>query len=148
MPGRGALQEQERSERRGTGNERNRKRDDKRLSLQLLAKHRAFTRKDHPERNEKQHDTAGDADRFLFKAKKLQDISAEKQEHKKDDVSDQNLAHKHETPPFRRNCLQDREEQQNVPERVHDEEQRDDRRKDVHFFQLSAEGCQLLVVHA
>ena len=52
-----------------------------RLSFERLAGHAAFARKDHPQRDQEQHDATRDAECFLLEAQEPQKIVAEEEEH-------------------------------------------------------------------
>jgi len=73
---RGPLQEEECCKRRRTGDERNRQRNNEGLALKRVARASALAREDHPQCDEKQDDSSGDADRLLLEAEELQQVVA------------------------------------------------------------------------
>ncbi len=76
-------------------------------------------RKDHPHRNQEQHDPAGDAKSGLGYVQGVQQKRPGQQEHYQHAKRYQQLA-KHDTPAaFFGNVLQGRQEQRDIAQRVH-----------------------------
>jgi hypothetical protein len=85
----------------------------------------------------KQHHSARDADGLLFEAEEPQKIVADEQERYEHEIRKRDFAQEDDAPPFRRDGLQHRETQRDVPERIHDQEKRHKRGKQVHVLNLS-----------
>jgi len=65
-------------------------------------------------------------------------VAAKEYEGQQHEVGDCDLAHQDTAPASRIHGLQHREEQRDVPDRVHDQEQGDDGRDNVHLRIISA----------
>ena len=96
--------------------------------------------KDHAQRDEEQHDASRDAQRLLLEAKKPQKVGAEEEKHQQHAVHEQNLAHEHDAPPLYGNRLENGKKRSDVPNRVHDQQQRDDGGGHVHYLNLTLKG--------
>jgi hypothetical protein len=126
------LQEEQRGEGRGTGDQGDGQRHDERLTLGQLAAPFARAGKDHPDGDEEQHDAAGHADRLLGEAQHAQEGVPHHDAGNQDDVRERDLPRQHPPPALGSDGLQHREEDRHVPERIHDEQQRDDCGREVH----------------
>ena len=125
-------------ERRRPREERYRERDHEGFPFERWTGESGLPREDHPKGDQEQDDPAGDADGLLFEAEEPQEILPGHQEHHQHDVGDEDLAEEHDAAPRRRHGLEDRQEQGDVPERIHDEEQGHDGGKQVHSEPASA----------
>ena len=78
------------------------------------------------------------------RSQRAQQRGADQQAGHEHRVGDEQLAHEHAPAALGRHLAQCREEQWDVPQRVHDEEQRERDRRELHGRQGGAagEGCQ------
>jgi hypothetical protein len=124
-PGMPVGQQEQEGHAAGAGDERGGQGHDERLLFALPAHVHPPIGKHHADRDQKQHDAAGDAERRLLQPEEAQQLAAQQQETQQQQVGDQRLAHHHPPPPLHRHAAQDRLEQRHVPERIENQQQGD-----------------------
>ncbi|KAG0161804.1 hypothetical protein DFQ30_005459, partial [Apophysomyces sp. BC1015] len=118
-------QQHHRRNRRGSGKRRNRKWHDQRLTGRVATQRPFRVRKDHPKRDQEQHDPTCDAQRQVRQLHHPQEPIASDHEREQDPERDRHLAQNHLPAPLARNRAQYVNEDRNIAQRIRDQDQQD-----------------------
>ncbi len=125
-------QQHQRCEDRRTGDHRDRHRHQEGLLARRQPGHAPLTWEDHLDGDQEQDDTPRNADRLLPQVEEAEDLLTNEQEQHHDGQREEQLAHHHLATSFGIDMTQDREEDRQVAQRVHDQKQHDCGRESIH----------------
>lgn len=119
-------------DKRWAGNERRRQGNDEWLLELAFGFFPALRRKDHAQSDQEQHDAAGDAQGFGAQSKDSHKPASSRQHGQEYGQSEQAFPQDNPSAPLLRHLPQRCHEVGDIPQRVHDQQQRQRRRKNVH----------------